>query len=72
MAISRKNGENKYFFFARIFFYKNSIFTNYFFIHNHAYWGHFLSYMDLPYHFGKLKMSTLRKFQWFFPKTNLI
>ena len=58
--------------FLQIIFYKNCIFTKKYFLHNYAYWELFLDYIDLLYHFGMLKMSTLCTFQCFFTKAHKI
>ena len=36
----------------------------------HASWGHFKYYIDLPYKFGILIVSTYFYFKWFFAKAN--
>ena len=58
--------------FETLFFNKNCICTNFFKTQNHVYWGHFLRYIDLPYHFGNLRMSTVCWSQWFSTKLNRI
>ena len=58
--------------FLQIIFYKNCIFTKKYFLHFYAYWEFFLDYIDLLYHFGMLKMSTLCTFQCFFTKAHQI
>ena len=58
--------------FETLFFNKNCICTNFFKTQNHVYWGHFLRYIDLPYHFGNLRMSTFCWSQWFSTKLNRI
>ena len=60
------------YFFLQIIFYKNCIFTKKYFLHNYAYWEFFLDYIDLLYHFGMLKMSTLCTFQCFFTTAHQI
>ena len=59
-------------FFVQIIFYKNRIFGKNIFLFNHTSWGYFLDCMSLPYHFGKLWMSTFHWFQWFFTKAKRI
>ena len=62
----------KWTFFVQIIFYKNRIFAKKIFLLNHTSWVYFLDYMSLPYHFGKLWMSTFNCFQWFFTKAKRI
>ena len=54
-------------FFTKIVFLQKIIF-----LLNHTSWVYFLDYMSLPYHFGKLWMSTFNCFQWFFTKAKRI
>ena len=62
----------KWTFFVQIIFYKNCILAKKNFLLNHTSWVYFLDYMSLPYHFGKLWMSTFNCFQWFFTKAKRI
>ena len=62
----------KWTFFVQIIFYKNRILAKKNFLLNHTSWVYFLDYMSLPYHFGKLWMSTFNCFQWYFTKAKRI
>ena len=53
-------------------FLQKSYFSKKFFLLNHTSWVYFLDYMSLPYHFGKLWMSTFHWFQLFFTKAKRI
>ena len=53
-------------------FLQKSYFSKKNFLLNHTSWVYFLDYMSLPYHFGKLWMSTFHWFQWFFTKAKRI
>ena len=59
-------------FFIKIIFYKNRIFTKKNFLLNHTSWGYFLDYMNLPYQFWILRMSTFCCYQWFLSKLIII
>ena len=52
-------------------FFKNHIFMNFFYIQSCFLRCLFLGYLDLPYQFGILRMSTLCLLEWFFTKSNI-